>query len=67
MMSVQQKARGLMSRHHQLIRNREQSMLLRSVGEIGLEADVTSYHSQIQGMTPNNFSQSYDRSGTAMS
>ncbi|MDR9402713.1 MAG: hypothetical protein RI580_04670 [Halothece sp. Uz-M2-17] len=66
-MSVQQKARALMSRHHQLIRNREQSMLLRSVGEIGLDVDVTSYHSQIQGMTPNNFSQSYDRSHTAMS
>lgn len=66
-MSVQQKARALMSRHHQLIRNREQSMLLRSGGEIGLEFDVTSYHSQIQGMTPNNFSESYDRSRTAMS
>jgi len=37
------------------------------VGEIGLEADVTRYHSQVQGMTPNRFSQSYDRSPTAMS
>jgi len=66
-MSVQQKARALMSRHHCLIRNREQSMLLRAVGEIGLEADVTRYHSQVQGMTPNRFNQSYDRSPTAMS
>ncbi|WP_255348272.1 hypothetical protein [Halothece sp. PCC 7418] len=42
-------------------------MLLRSGGEIGLEADVTSYHSQMQGMTPNKFSESSDRSRTAMS
>jgi hypothetical protein len=66
-MSVEQKARALMSRHHHLIRNREQSMLLRSVGEIGLDVDVTSYHSQVKGMTPNNFGQSYDRSRSAMS
>jgi hypothetical protein len=66
-MSVQQQARALMSRHHQFIRNREQSMLLRTVAEIGVEADVSRYHSHVQGMTPNNFGQNYDRSPTAMS
>ena len=67
MMSIQQKARALMSHHHQLIRNREQSMLLRTGADIGLEADVTHYHSHVQGMTPNKFGRSYDRSTTAMS
>jgi hypothetical protein len=67
MMSVQQQARALMSRHHQLIRNREQSMLLRTVAETGLDVDVTRYHSHIQGMTANSFGQAYDRSHTAMS
>ncbi len=66
MMSVQQQARSLMSRHHQLIRNRSQSMLLRTVAEISVEADVTRYHSHIQGMTPNNLAQNYDRSPTAI-
>ena len=67
MMSVQQQARALMSRHHQSIRNREQSLLLRTVAEVGLDVDVTRYHSHVQGMTANNFARSYDRSHTAMS
>lgn len=66
-MSVQQQARALMSRHHQAVRNREQSLLLRTVAEIGADVDVTRYHSHVQGMTPNSFSQNYDRSHTAMS
>jgi propanediol utilization protein len=67
MMSIQQQARALMSRHHQLIRNREQSMLLRTVAEVGIDIDVTNYHSHIQGKTINRFGNSYDRSHTAMS
>jgi hypothetical protein len=67
MMSVQQQARALMSRHYQLIRNREQSMLLRTVAEIGVDVDVTRYHSHVQGVTPNNFGQNYERSHTTMS
>ena len=66
-MSIQQQARALMSRHHQAIRNREQSMLLRSVGEVGLDVDVTQYHSHVQGKTPSNFGKSYDRGSSAMS
>jgi hypothetical protein len=66
-MSVQQQARALMSRHHQLVRNREQSMLLRTLDEVGLDVDTTRYHSHLQGMTPNSFGQNYDRSHTAMS
>ena len=66
-MSIQTQARALMSRHHQLIRNREQSMLLRTVADIGLDVDVTRYHSHIQGKTPANFRQAYDRDHAAMS
>ena len=66
-MSVKQQARFLMSRHHQLIRNRSQSMLLRTGAEVGLDTDVTGYHSHIQGMTPHQFAQNYDRGTTAIS
>ena len=66
-MSIQSQARALMSRHHQMIRNREQSMLLRTALENGLHVDAAHYHSHIQGKTPAKFSQAYDRSHTAMS
>jgi hypothetical protein len=66
-MSIQTQARNLMSRHHQLIKKREQSMLLRSMAEIGLDTDLTLYHSHIQGKTPSNFSTSYDRGYATMS
>ncbi len=66
-MSIQAQARALMSRHHQMIRSREQSMLLRTAAENGLKVDATHYHSHVQGKTPANFSQAYDRSHTAMS
>jgi hypothetical protein len=66
-MSVQQQARALMSRHHQLIRNREQSMLLRAEAELDVNVDVTRFHSHVRGMTPYNFGQSLDRGHTTMS
>ncbi|MGK7871875.1 MAG: hypothetical protein AB4426_00690 [Xenococcaceae cyanobacterium] len=66
-MSIQGQARALMSRHHQLIKNREQSMLFRAVADIGLDVDVTHYHSHIQGKTPANFGKVYDRNHAAMS
>jgi hypothetical protein len=66
-MSIETKARALLNRHHQMIRNREQSMLLRAVEEMGLDIDATHYHSHIQGKTPSNFSQAYDRDRVTMS
>jgi hypothetical protein len=36
-MTTQQQARALMMRHHQVIKNRQQSMLGRASAEIGLE------------------------------
>ncbi|WLT37741.1 hypothetical protein NON20_18725 [Synechocystis sp. B12] len=38
-MSTQQQARALMMRHHQFIKNRQQSMLSRAAAEIGVEAE----------------------------
>lgn len=66
-MSIQTKARSLMSRHHQNIKNREQAMLLRSLAELGLDIDIAGYHSHIQGKIPNNFSMGYDRARVTMS
>jgi hypothetical protein len=66
-MSVQTQARALMSRHHKWVRNREQSMLLRTVAEIGADVDVTHYYSHIQGKTPASFSRTYDRDRGTMS
>lgn len=64
-MSAQDRARALMMRHHHLVKNRQQSMLLRSASEMGL--DPADYHSSIQGKPPSDFSQSYDRSNSTMS
>ena len=36
-MSTQQQARALMMRHHQFVKNRQQSMLSRAAAEIGVE------------------------------
>lgn len=44
-MSMQQQARASMMRQHQVMRNRQQSMLERSVEEIGMENE-----NQYQGL-----------------
>ncbi|AFZ36401.1 glutamine synthetase inactivating factor IF7 [Stanieria cyanosphaera PCC 7437] len=66
-MSIQTKARALLNRHHQMIRNREQSMLLRTATEIGFDVDTSHYYSHIQGKTPAQFNQAYHRSRSTMS
>jgi hypothetical protein len=65
-MDTQQQARALMMRHHQLIKNRQQSMLGRSASAIGLEVD-TEYWGSIQGKPYANASNSYDRSHASLS
>ena len=64
-MDTQQHARALMMRHHQMIKNRQQSMLGRCASEIGVEVE-TDYWTKIQGK-PQSFSRSYDRSGASLS
>ncbi len=65
-MSTQQQARALMMRHHQMVKNRQQSMLGRAAAEIGVDVD-RNYWSNIQGKPQSSFRDSYDRSGASLS
>lgn len=65
-MSTQDQARALMMRHHQMVKNRQQSMLKRTAAELGLTAD-DEYQSRIQGKFPADFSGDYDRAGGSVS
>ncbi|MEA5509549.1 hypothetical protein VB715_07215 [Crocosphaera sp. UHCC 0190] len=65
-MSTQQQARALMMRHHQMIKNRQQSMLERAASEIGVDVEK-DYWTTIQGKPQSSFRTSYDRSGATMS
>jgi hypothetical protein len=46
-MSTENQARSLMMRHHQMVKNRQQSMLNRTATEVGMED--THYWGHIQG------------------
>ena len=65
-MSTQQQARTLMIRHHQMIKNRQQSLLGRAAAEIGVEVDQ-DYWSTIQGKPQSSSRKTYDRSHAALS
>ncbi len=64
-MDVKNQARALMMRHHNAIKNRQQSMLNRAGAEVGIEPD--NYWSSIQGKPHSSFRESYDRSSSSMS
>ena len=64
-MCVENQARTLMMQHHNLVKNRQQSMLNRVATEVGIEPD--NYWGNIQGKPHPTFRTSYDRSGAAMS
>jgi hypothetical protein len=64
-MSTQEQARALMMRHHQMIKNRQQSMLSRAAAEVGLED--AEYQSRIQGKFPGTVQTDYDRSHASLS
>ncbi|VXD14013.1 conserved hypothetical protein [Planktothrix serta PCC 8927] len=63
-MNTQDQARSLMMRHHQLIKNRQQSLLNRVGDEVGIEPG--DYRTTIQGK-PTASVTNYDRSGSSMS
>ncbi|MGL4503515.1 MAG: hypothetical protein ACRC78_24605 [Planktothrix sp.] len=63
-MDTQNQARALMMRHHQVIKNRQQSLLNRIADEVGIEPG--DYRTTIQGK-PTNSASNYDRSGSSMS
>lgn len=65
-MSVQNQARALMNRHHQMIKNRQQSLLERAAAEIGVDVD-SEYWSSIQGKPQSGFRDTYDRSRASLS
>jgi hypothetical protein len=65
-MSTEKQARSLMMRHHQMVKNRQQSMLGRAAAEIGVEVD-SNYWTTIQGKPCGGFNTSYDRSNASLS
>lgn len=66
-MSAQEQARALMTRHHHLIKQRQQAMLGRSAAEVGLPSEAMEHWTHIQGKPSSAASQSYDRSHSALS
>lgn len=67
-MNTQEQARALMINHHQLIKNRQQSMLTRSAAEVGMSPEEAgNYWNHIQGKPHPSFSATYDRSGASFS
>jgi len=65
-MSTQEQARALMQRHHQVVKNRQQSMLGRASAEAGILHEVTDCHG-IQGKSYADNHDVYDRSGATFS
>ncbi|GAB4531846.1 MAG: hypothetical protein Tsb0014_15760 [Pleurocapsa sp.] len=65
-MSANEKARALMSRHHHIIKNRQQSLLNRTASEFGIDVD-NQYWSNIQGKPDPTFRKTYDRSNASPS
>lgn len=59
--SIQDRARSLMLKHSQTIKNRQQVMLNRLAAEIGLTDDVSQYSNCIQGKIHPTFRATYDR------
>ena len=66
-MSAQDQARALMMRHHQMIKNRQQSMLARTAAEAGIPLEVGDDWNTIQGKPYAASEMSYDRSHSTMS
>ncbi len=63
-MSIENQARSLMTRHQNLVRNRQQSLLNRVADEMGMEIDNLGDKSQKH---QSESRRSYDRSGSTMS
>ena len=66
-MSTHDQARALMIRHHQMIKNRQQTMLNRTLSEAGMPSEVAESWNNIQGKPYSASQVSYDRSRAALS
>ncbi|MBW4565396.1 MAG: hypothetical protein KME32_30795 [Mojavia pulchra JT2-VF2] len=66
-MSIQEKSRAIMARQYQEVKNRQQSMLMRSAQELGLPEEVSHYWNPIQGKIDPTTRVIYGSSHAAMS
>ncbi|NET36641.1 MAG: hypothetical protein F6K19_32205 [Cyanothece sp. SIO1E1] len=66
-MSAQDQARALMTRHHHLIKHRQQTMLGRTASEIGLPAEAANHWTHVQGKPNAAAQRSYGRSQSTLS
>jgi hypothetical protein len=66
-MSVQDQSRALMVRHHQMIKNRQQSMLSRTAAALGIPAEVANLSNHTRGEDYPNSGSGYDRSNVGLS
>jgi hypothetical protein len=64
-MSTEDQARNLMTRHHHIVKNRQQSLLNRVAAEVGM--DDVEYRGHIQGKPMSNSEGNYDRRLASMS
>lgn len=48
-MSTQDRARALMSRRYQMVKNRQQSILGRTAQELGMSDEISNYWNPVQG------------------
>ena len=64
-MSTQDQARALMIRHHQMIKNRQQSLLVRSAAEVGI--DAADSWNPLHGEPCTSCRVTYDRAGVGLS
>jgi hypothetical protein len=65
-MSAQDQARALLTRHHHLVKHRQQSMLTRVMAESGIASEDLGWN-HIQGKPYASAQGSYDRSHVALS
>ncbi len=65
--SLSELSRALLTHHHQNVKNREQSLLTRTLTQMGLPTAAGHYWNQIQGKIKPSAWLSYDRSPATMS
>ncbi|RMH66869.1 MAG: DUF4278 domain-containing protein [Cyanobacteria bacterium J003] len=66
-LDLNQLSRAILTHHHQVIKNREQSLLTRMIAQMGLPTAAGHYWNQIQGKIKPQVWTSYDRSPATMS
>lgn len=66
-MTTRDQARALMTRHHHMIKNRQQAMLSRAMADAGMPAEALNGWNTIQGKPYSAAQASYDRSAASLS